>query len=314
MDFSFSGKETVVEEILNFISRANSIYKNLYFNQLQLPLKNQKFYINHIKDNLVKNFLENEEIINFDSDQRDYDFFINHYYGNTYILFGIYQKFADIFQFMRLFETGIKIFNPDSAISHNQNHQNALITKTNYYEKLNLKELEIIFPGLFWLNYFSAERMAELGGEKLFELPYATKIERLNGGIFIQIGDSPEEALTPEGEERLYKATEWVYKLVRGEESPHVQIPEYFKVKPEHIQEIQLSAPVRKGQDTLIDLSIAVAWSEQKILLPKIKVTVTAVPQGSIGYYEFMVILPQEVTVEGVTYELDSETRFRVEG
>ncbi|MDX2302891.1 MAG: hypothetical protein NW226_08825, partial [Microscillaceae bacterium] len=64
---------------------------------------------------------------------------------------------------------------------------------------------------------------------------------------------------------------------------------------------------------TLIDLQVAVPWSEQEVILPKIKVTATAVPQGSSGYYELMVILPQEVTVEGVTYQLDSETRLRVE-
>ena len=56
--------------------------------------------------------------------------------------------------------------------------------------------------------------MQQLGGDRLFELPYATKVESLHEGILIQIGETPEEAMTPEGEERLFKATEWVYHLI----------------------------------------------------------------------------------------------------
>jgi hypothetical protein len=73
------------------------------------------------------------------------------------------------------------------------------------------------FDGFYWLNYFSPEKMQELGGKALFDLPYATKIEEMNGGILIQIGESPEEAMTPEGEERLFKATEWVHQLIQSQ-------------------------------------------------------------------------------------------------
>jgi hypothetical protein len=71
--------------------------------------------------------------------------------------------------------------------------------------------------GLMWLNYYNAAETKKRGGRALFDLPYATHIEEINGGIFIQIGESPEEAMTPEGEERLFKATEWVHQLIQSQ-------------------------------------------------------------------------------------------------
>ena len=66
----------------------------------------------------------------------------------------------------------------------------------------------------FWLNFLNHEEAARHGGDVLLELPFATRTEKLETGIFIQIGDSPEDVHTAEGKERLCRAMHWVYGLI----------------------------------------------------------------------------------------------------
>jgi hypothetical protein len=61
--------------------------------------------------------------------------------------------------------------------------------------------------GLFWLNIFGPEEEARQGGPALEHNPYA-RADRFPFGLVIQVCDSPEEAATPEGIERLVKATQ----------------------------------------------------------------------------------------------------------
>ena len=61
-------------------------------------------------------------------------------------------------------------------------------------------------PLLKWLNYFGKEEFAKRGGEALYDNPYI-KVEKMGEGVLVQIGESPYDAYTPEGEALLVKAT-----------------------------------------------------------------------------------------------------------
>ena len=60
--------------------------------------------------------------------------------------------------------------------------------------------------GLFWLNFFGPDEIERQGGADLANNPIA-KVERLPQGILIQVGDDPFQAATPDGENKLKKAT-----------------------------------------------------------------------------------------------------------
>jgi hypothetical protein len=62
-------------------------------------------------------------------------------------------------------------------------------------------------PGLRWLNFFGPEEEERQGGKAIEQNPYATRIERFPEGLFIQVGNTPFDCLTPEGELQLVNAT-----------------------------------------------------------------------------------------------------------
>lgn len=59
---------------------------------------------------------------------------------------------------------------------------------------------------LEWLQYYNHDELKRQGGDAILENPYI-KAERLCGGILVQVGESLEEAYSPEGQELLVKAT-----------------------------------------------------------------------------------------------------------
>lgn len=61
-------------------------------------------------------------------------------------------------------------------------------------------------PLLKWLNYFGKEEFAKRGGEALYDNPYI-KVEKMGEGVLVQVGESPYDAYTPEGEALLVKAS-----------------------------------------------------------------------------------------------------------
>lgn len=65
-----------------------------------------------------------------------------------------------------------------------------------------------------WLNYFNAKEFARQGGEVIFQNAYI-KAERLSEGVLIQVGESPFDAHTPEGEELIVKATRALPPVVK---------------------------------------------------------------------------------------------------
>jgi hypothetical protein len=61
--------------------------------------------------------------------------------------------------------------------------------------------------GLRWLNFFGPEEEERQGGKTIEQNPYATRIERFPEGLFIQVGNTPFDCLTPDGELQLVNAT-----------------------------------------------------------------------------------------------------------
>ncbi len=61
------------------------------------------------------------------------------------------------------------------------------------------------FPGLYWLQYYGAEEFKRQGGKAILDNPYI-EAQLIKDGVFIQVGDSPYDVHTTEGEERMIKA------------------------------------------------------------------------------------------------------------
>jgi hypothetical protein len=62
-------------------------------------------------------------------------------------------------------------------------------------------------PMLFWLQYFGKEELERQGGMEALESNPLLKTERIHDGLLIEVGESPYDAFTPEGEELLVRAT-----------------------------------------------------------------------------------------------------------
>jgi hypothetical protein len=70
------------------------------------------------------------------------------------------------------------------------------------------------FTMFSWLTYFGPEEFRKQGGDAIFENPYI-KAEKMGEGVFIQVGESPFDAATPEGEELIVKATRALPPVVK---------------------------------------------------------------------------------------------------
>jgi hypothetical protein len=60
---------------------------------------------------------------------------------------------------------------------------------------------------LNWLQYFGKEELYRQGGIEALESNPLLKTERIHDGLLIQVGESPYDAFTPEGEQLLVEAT-----------------------------------------------------------------------------------------------------------
>jgi hypothetical protein len=63
----------------------------------------------------------------------------------------------------------------------------------------------IDFPGLYWLQYYDAEEFKKQGGKAILDNPYIDA-QLIKDGVFIEVGKSPFDVHTPEGEELMTKA------------------------------------------------------------------------------------------------------------
>lgn len=94
----------------------------------------------------------------------------------------------------------------------------------NLSEILNLKKLEVApvnfrsfdrkyekekrtidFPGLYWLQFYDAGEFKKQGGKAILDNPYI-EAQLIKDGIFIEVGKSPYDVHTPEGEALMNNA------------------------------------------------------------------------------------------------------------
>ncbi len=85
---------------------------------------------------------------------------------------------------------------------------------TLYYAVFNRKHIEPCgisrtnyLRFLVWLQYLSAEELRIQGGRDAFERNSFLQTERLHDGLLVEVGESPYDIFTEEGEALLVKAT-----------------------------------------------------------------------------------------------------------
>ena len=100
----------------------------------------------------------------------------------------------------QLFFDLLRLIRPTYARTHFFRHAEELYEK--HYKENNRS---FYANGLYWLNFFGPEEEARQGA-RLAQNPHA-RVERLPEGLVMEVGTSPEEALTPEGERKLLAAT-----------------------------------------------------------------------------------------------------------
>lgn len=115
-----------------------------------------------------------------------------------------------------LFLDLIRLIKPTYARAHFAGHAQELFEK-HYKEN----ERSFYANGLYWLNFFGPEEDARQG-KGLAQNPHA-RAERLPEGLLMEVGSSPEEAVTPEGERRLLAATAALPPLPQVDETPATQ-------------------------------------------------------------------------------------------
>lgn len=103
---------------------------------------------------------------------------------------------------------------PTSTVGHGPDNE----IFYELYEPFDFTGRNSDFTGFSWLNYLGPEEMALNGGEDLYHLPYITKAEPLGEGIFIQVGDTPNDATTEAGKQQLFKATEAWWQMMQAKQ------------------------------------------------------------------------------------------------
>ncbi|MDQ3109781.1 MAG: hypothetical protein M3R17_07785, partial [Bacteroidota bacterium] len=97
-------------------------------------------------------------------------------------------------QLKYLFISLCKFLNPDIALCYAWNAFSHI--KREYFE---WEQRTPYFHFFKWLQYFGPKEFRLQGGEAIFQNPYI-KAEKMGEGVFIQVGESPLDAHTPEGE------------------------------------------------------------------------------------------------------------------
>jgi hypothetical protein len=106
-----------------------------------------------------------------------------------------------------LFQNLVKLF-PDAYIARG----GFLSYQGPFYHKQLLSRPDYVFRGAFvpyliWLQYIGAQELAIQGGRVAFEQNPMMKTRPLHEGLLIEVGESPYDIFTDEGEEWLVKAT-----------------------------------------------------------------------------------------------------------
>jgi hypothetical protein len=77
----------------------------------------------------------------------------------------------------------------------------------SFHRKYRKNQRTIDFPGLYWLQYYGDEEFKKQGGKAILDNPYI-EAQLIKDGIFIEVGKSPYDVHTPEGEELMIKANQ----------------------------------------------------------------------------------------------------------
>lgn len=87
-----------------------------------------------------------------------------------------------------------------------------------YLADFNLKysPRHCCLPFLVWLQYLSAKELEIQGGKTAFETNSLLQTKRIHDGLLIEVGESPYDIFTDEGEALLAKATESLPPVVES--------------------------------------------------------------------------------------------------
>ncbi|MEL1242843.1 hypothetical protein AAEO56_01105 [Flavobacterium sp. DGU11] len=88
---------------------------------------------------------------------------------------------------------------------------NFVLFKRKYKENRRTTD----FPGLYWLQYYDAEEFKKQGGNAILDNPYINA-QLIKDGIFIEVGHSPYDFQTPEGEVLMINANAAMPPIVRN--------------------------------------------------------------------------------------------------
>ncbi|MEO1053734.1 MAG: hypothetical protein AAFX87_24065, partial [Bacteroidota bacterium] len=92
------------------------------------------------------------------------------------------------------------------------------------YRDFDFSNRGSLFTGFTWLLYLNNEEVEKNGGDALLTIPHLTNVERLPDGVLFQVGESPLDVFTPEGEQQLYLATKAWCEIV-GCSEPLFKLP-----------------------------------------------------------------------------------------
>jgi hypothetical protein len=159
-----------------------------------------------ILDIIANNLNEDYEVI---IDNNLYKSHMSVYINQTYSsVYGYTIPFSFLLDwkstdFFFLFRETLKLF-PDTymGVCNFRIVENQIIENN-----LNGDTRTFYLPALHWLQYLGQEELYRQGGIEAFESNPLLKTERIHDGLLIQVGESPYDAFTPEGEQLLVEAT-----------------------------------------------------------------------------------------------------------
>lgn len=117
--------------------------------------------------------------------------------------------------------------------------------------------------GLYWLNFFGPDEEARQGGPALERNPFV-RAQRFPHGLLLEVCESPWEAITPEGVQRLIQATESMPPLPEQAAEPKPPAPQAqrFRIPAEQLK--------IAGFSGFYDRMTRVFWITENLVPPSI--------------------------------------------
>lgn len=116
-------------------------------------------------------------------------------------IFSMNFQMAQPRDLISLFKDLVQIVPVIYGYCHSKHHRERLLREV-------YKDRTFYCKGFYWLNYFGNEELKKQGGEEaIMTNPYIAIAEPFEDGLFVQVGETPFDCLTPEGEAQLVNAT-----------------------------------------------------------------------------------------------------------